>query len=160
MLTARPLSIWDAAFCWRLANEPSVRESAVDRTPPSWWGHCRWMLAWLFKSDRQAWVIQDEWGAWFESAYNICYKTVRTQVGLARVTTAGVVSIEVLPRRRGCGVGLLGVRVATEYAEAHGWSPARAHIRGTNKASIGLFAKAGYEMASADGEWVMMERAA
>lgn len=156
MLTARPLSIWDAAFCWRLANEPSVRESAVDRTPPTWWGHCKWMLSWLFKSDRQAWVVLAI-GGLRRCGFRV-YKPAC--MGLARVTKDGTVSIEVLPSWRGLGVGILGVRVATRFAEAHGWAPTRAHIRGTNKASIGLFAKAGYEMASADGEWVMMERAA
>lgn len=157
MLTARPLSIWDAAFCWRLAHDPDVRASAIDRTPPTVLGHLRWMAIWLFKRDRQAWVIW--WD--FEATYGVgevldLIPFLKT--GLARVDRAGTVSIEVLPDFRGLGVGLFGVRIATDFAEAHGWATPTAYIRADNGPSIGLFAKAGYEMAGAVDGWVTMER--
>ena len=160
MLTARPLSIWDAAFCWRLANDPDVRASAVDRRPPTWVGHCKWMLAWLFKRDRQAWVIRSGRPVfdWWVNGNETVYWEYRT-AGLARVGRDGTVSIEVLPSHRGQGVGIRGVRIATEYAERHGWDTPTAHIRDENGASIGLFAKAGYRMAGASRGWVRMERA-
>lgn len=159
MLTARPLSIWDAAFCWRLAHDPDVRASAIDRTPPTVLRHLRWMTSWLFRRDRQAWVIW--WD--FEATHGVGADRVLDLVpflrtGLARVDRAGTVSIEVLPAFRGLGVGLFGVRIATEFAGAHGWATPVAHIRADNGPSIGLFAKAGYEMASAGDGWVTMEK--
>lgn len=143
MLTARPLSIWETVFCWRLAHDTDVRESAIDRSYPTVLGHLRWMASWLFKGDRQAWVI-----------------IVTECAGLARVQCDGTVSIEVLPEYRGRGVALFGVQVATNFAIGRGWATPVAYIRADNKASIGLFARAGYEMAGATDGWVTMEKAA
>ena len=160
MLTARPLSIWDAGFCWRLANDPAVRESAVDRTAPTRWGHAKWMLAWLFKRDRQAWVIGDRWPRRVPTIAGTCVRQVTSPAGLARVQRDGTVSIEVLGWYRHQGVGLFGILVATEFAHAHKWDTPTAHIRADNKPSIGLFARAGYEMAGATDGWCRMERTA
>jgi GNAT superfamily N-acetyltransferase len=168
VLTARPLSIWDAGFCWRLAHDPDVRDSAIDRTPPTVLGHLLWVARWLFKGDRQAWVITGliklpsrcNGGPIVAATGELILWPTRVPVGLARVQSDGTVSIEVMPAHRGKGVGLFGVQVATEFAEARGWATPVAHIRADNKPSIGLFAKAGYEMTGANYNMVTMRRRA
>ena len=152
-MTARPLSIWDAGFCWRLAHDQTVRDSAHSTRKPTVFGHLLWMARWLFKRDRQAWVVGDEWRETYgPDTLN------RVRFGLVRCERGGVVSIEVLPEHRGKGVGLFGVRIATEFILSHGWGTPVAHIRAHNGPSIALFAKAGYEMAEATAGWVRMER--
>lgn len=166
MLTARPLSVWDTLFCWRLANEPSVRAASLDPTPPTVWGHVRWMLAWLFERDRQAWVLSFR----LEFTYGTgeVLDTVDVPVGLARVRIEGgwlgftdsVISVATHPDSRGRGVGLLGVQIASDFAERHGWPTPVAYIKADNHPSIGLFAKAGYEMIGArDGLCTMRRKA-
>lgn len=117
------------------------------------------MASWLFKRDRQAWVVWD--GDFcdgfgprdgFSSAY---YDGA--PAGLARVQSDGTVSIEVLPNYRSRGVGLFGVQVATRFAIGQGWATPTAYIRADNGPSIGLFAKAGYEMTGARNGWVTMQ---
>lgn len=161
MLTARPLSIWDAAFCWRLANDDSVRLASRDPDKPTLFGHLLWVASWLFKRDRQAWIIgdwecyaihDDGWGG------EPCLRWV--SMGLARIQADGTVSIATAPEHRGKGVALFGVNVATRFGIGQGWVTPTAHIRTTNKASIGLFAKAGYQMAGARDGWVTMQRRA
>ena len=128
---------------------------------PSVLGHLRWMASWLFRRDRMAWVVEAGRFIWISNFGNLCRIPIQEGTGLARVrwTPVGaVVSIEVMPEHRGHGVGLFGVQVATKYAEVHGWGRPTAYIRADNGPSIGLFAKAGYEMVGARDELVTMAR--
>ena len=162
-MTARPLSIWDAGFCWRLARDQTVRDSAHSTRKPTLFGHLLWMARWLFKMDRQAWVVAMRGAAWVVIATGEPSTDTFWEgetAGLVRCERGGVVSIEVLPEHRGKGVGIFGVRIATEFILSHGWGTPVAHIRAHNGPSIALFAKAGYEMTGAIGGWVRMERAA
>lgn len=120
------------------------------------------MLAWLFKRDRQAWVVCGahavyDW--WINGNEPVCWR--HGPVGLARVQQDGpvtIVSIATHPDQRGRGIGLLGVQVATEYAERNGWPTPVAYIKADNHPSIGLFAKAGYQMVGARYGVVTMRR--
>ena len=166
MLTAKPLSVWDARFCWRLANEPSVRAASFDPAPPTPWGHCKWMMSWLFKSDRQAWVVSErimlrlssEPADMFPGEFPLV--PVSEPIGLARIQRDGTIGIATTHTQRQRGAGIFGVRIATEYAEDHGWGTPTARIKSDNGASIGLFARAGYEMAEARDGMVVMEKRA
>ena len=162
MLTAKPLSVWDARFCWRLANEPSVRAASFDATPPTILGHCKWMMSWLFKSDRQAWVVKDRVMRVLGTAPasmlgEFPLVPVSEPIGLARIQRDGTIGIATTHTQRQRGAGIYGVRIATEYAERHGWGIPTARIKSDNGASIGLFARAGYEMAGARDGTVTME---
>lgn len=179
MLTLRPLRPWDALFCWRLANEPSVRVASHDPTPPTWWGHVRWMLAWLFSGGRKAWVVEAHptfrpgtrtVPGHEDTMWSGAIGLVRVQRGeneevrLVHVYTdqrprprEATVGIALLSRYRGRGYASDAITVAARWAIGHGWGIPTARIRADNHASIGAFAKAGFEMTGAREGWVTMQ---
>ena len=122
------------------------------------------MLAWLFKRDRQAWVIGIRYATWHAEMHGTVKRTTLSPMGLARIRHPGAqeagseISVATFRTQRGRGVGLFGVQIATEFAAVHGWPTPVAYIRADNHPSIGLFAKAGYEMAGASDGWVSMLR--
>lgn len=156
MLTIRPLRPWDSAFCWRLANEPSVRAASHNSTPPSLFGHLRWMARWLFGRDRQAWVVV---------SLAACCLYHNARCALVRVEQRGafraVLSIAVLPEFRGQGIAQTAIRHASEYAIDNGWGTPTAYIRRGNTASQLAFRGAGFTMLDAltdsGAELVVME---
>lgn len=135
--TARPLTIWDAAFCWRLTCEPDVRAASHRTEQPTLRGHLRWMLRWLLHANHRAWLLRSD--------YRACGISHVERIQDGRRVRA-VIGIAVLPRCRHGGVGECGVRIATRWAEDHGWGVPTAFVKVDNMASLHLFSRAGYNI--------------
>ena len=131
----RPLTIWDAAFCWRLAADPEVRALSHDPKPPTLWGHLKWMRRWTLSFSRDAWLIRTGWQS----------------LGLVRAEGlpggGSVISIAVLREARGRGVGTEALRRLTPRFQRTFNGPVYAVIKAANVRSYDAFMRAGYVIA-------------
>lgn len=160
MISVRPLRPWDFTFCWRLANDPSAWRHYATPKPPTWWGHVRWMLSWLCREDQQAWVLSQSVLKRVPTLAGTCTRDVVTPCALVRVerrNRRAVISVAVLPRFRSMGIGQKAIAHAATFAVVHGWGTPTAYIMAGNVASILAFRGAGFDIASQNDGWVMME---
>jgi GNAT superfamily N-acetyltransferase len=156
VLTIRPLRLWDFAFCWRLANDPSAWKHYANPQPPTWWGHLRWMAAWLCKQDRMAWIVESRDVCSYGAA---CRPVSAGLVRVERRGTRSMMSVAVLPEHRRQGIAQRAITIASRWAIGHGWGTPTAYIHAPNTSSILAFRAAGFEMVGdlcGDG-WVTME---
>jgi RimJ/RimL family protein N-acetyltransferase len=139
----RPLGVRDALWCWRLANEPSVRSVSFNTGRPSFGGHLRWVWRWCIRrSGRRAWAIVELSGP-------------PTTLGHVRIGTARFpgpdgsdeyeLHIALFPTGRGRGQG----RKALELAEAAWPEDAGrlvAYVRRDNEAAARAFSAAAWAL--------------
>ena len=146
-LKLRRLRLSDSAFCRELASDPAVREGSMDRRPPTFFGHLRWMWRWTQDGKAHAFVILREG---FVRATGPVPLTT-TRIGIVRcqeIPTGSEVGIALCPGGRGRGI-------ARDILRSFNWNvaqfvghPVYARIRHDNTASLQAFRSAGYEMAS------------
>lgn len=121
--------------CWRIwvwRNDPETRRASLDPLPIAWDGHQRWFERMLGHPDRPLLVAVVGGEA----------------VGVVRLDVEGtdaLVSINVAPEWRGCGVGTAMLRAAVEAAFAGmRLRRLRAQVKADNPASLSAFRRAGF----------------
>ena len=136
----RPLRMRDAWFCWKLSNDPSVREVSTDQRMPTLLGHLKWMRKWTSRHpDVRAMVVLDG------GVRAGLVRGERDRGLLYRDSLGVLVGIAICKGHRGRGLGVLAIREGTDLLmNALGCEGAFAKIRPRNTASIKAFREAGY----------------
>jgi RimJ/RimL family protein N-acetyltransferase len=119
---------------WVLANDPVVRSFSFSQEHIEWESHVEWFARAIEKQDSKIFVAEDTEG---DFVGQIRFDLQRGHV---------VVTVEIVPSKRGRGLGVALIRTGTlRYLEE---TPAEnvvhAFIKKTNQASIAAFSKAGY----------------
>jgi len=142
----RPLRWRDAAYCWRVAAEPTVRAMSFDPSPPTLRKHLRWMWRNLYGKDDRAWVVVVDPDGFYMRA------GVTT---LRRREFCWYIGMAIEPWARGKGVGTAAVRLTTVEAPKN--HAVFAAIKQGNIDSLRLFHSAGYgnDIQRRDGSWLL-----
>lgn len=145
----RPLTIWDAAFAWRVAAEPSVRAVSFDHEPPTIRKHVGWM--WRNLSGNHG----------CDEGVVILCGGARCGIGTLRKRgREWWIGVAVLPLWRGQGIATDAIIRMTSACIRRTGKPVYAAIQFGNIASVNLFHRCGYEdddMIEDDegGHWVL-----
>lgn len=130
-VTLRPATYDDARFFFELRNEDGVRQASFNSEPFSWDHHLTW-FARRVKSDDPIYVAE----------------SAGESVGYVRLDALGdgeyEISVAVLPKARGRGIGTKVIALASESAEIGGAVRLVARVKPGNDASVRAFEAAGY----------------
>ena len=135
-LRLRPATFADAAFLWRLTNDPTVRSTSFNPDPVPYTRHLEWLTAKLASPATCQWILENDG----EPVAQIRYD--RKTAELAEVGFSVVASL----RGRGLGARLLELTADLAGQALH---VKRLHGRlfAHNIASQKAFVKAGYHLA-------------
>jgi RimJ/RimL family protein N-acetyltransferase len=124
----------DCHRLWVLANDPVVRSFSFSQNQIPWESHVEWFARVIENPDSQIFVAEDAEG---EFVGQIRFDLERGDA---------VVTIQIVPSRRGRGLGVALIRAGTlrYLEEIPAVNVIHAFIKKTNQASIAAFLKAGY----------------
>lgn len=151
--TCRVLRWRDAAFCYRLACDPTVREWSRDKSRPTWWRHLRWMVKWMRDPKakrRRAWVIQVQWPTARPSWESVgLLRAERMEDG----RPGSEISIAIAANERGKGAATGQLFDMTPLISTMFDGPVYAFMELNHEASINAFKRAGYRRRHGETEY-------
>jgi len=125
----------DCHRLWVLANDPVVRSFSYSQKQIEWETHVEWFAQVIENPDSHIFVAEDAKGDFVG------------QVRFDLVRGDAVVTIQIVPSRRGRGLGVALIRAGTlrYLEELPAEKVVHAFIKKTNQASIAAFSNAGYQ---------------
>lgn len=132
-LQLRSVTLDDAAFLWRLTNDPTVRATSYSHDPVPYEHHVQWLTRKLASPDTRMWILEID----REPIAQIRYD--RQEPDMAEVGFSVVASL----RGKGLGTRLLELTADRVGQELH-VRRLRGRLYADNLASARSFAKAGY----------------
>jgi len=125
----------DCHRLWVLANDPVVRSFSFSQKQIEWESHVEWFTRVIESLDSHIFLAEDAEGDFVG------------QIRFDLERGDAVVTVEIVPSRRGSGLGVALIRAGTlrYLEEIPAVNVVHAFIKKTNRASIAAFSKAGYK---------------
>jgi UDP-2,4-diacetamido-2,4,6-trideoxy-beta-L-altropyranose hydrolase len=133
-VVVRKATSTDCKVLWDWANDPGVRQSALNSAPIDWSTHVRWFERKLLDSTTAIFIGHDATGR------------AIGQVRFDAADASAEIDVSVDPRRRGSGLGSALIRRATDaYLREHDAVLPTAHVKRENTASLRAFVNADFQ---------------
>lgn len=128
-LTLRPATLADSQLLyeWRVRDEADA--DWWKGTPVTAAAHQRWMAVRVDNPALRLWIAEDN----------------NEPVGMVRLDSNGELTVDVVPERRGEGLGTRMIVAACALAKDMGHTRVKASIDNVNESSMRAFEKAGFE---------------
>jgi UDP-2,4-diacetamido-2,4,6-trideoxy-beta-L-altropyranose hydrolase len=127
----------DCRWLWTLANDPVVRATSFSEEQIEWATHVEWFDRAIESPTRRIFVAENAAG---DFVGQIRFDLERKEA---------IVSVEIVPSKRGGGLGAALIRAGTRRCldEVPSLTVVHAFIKTSNEVSVGAFTKANYHAA-------------